>query len=220
MKISVNAAILSDSGGTCVCPTADLCVADPVYLACATEVKRDLVTTTAAIAALASFLMGLFANLPVGMAPGLGLNAYVGAIAYMHPRYAILTNHYSSRTQSSDSTDQAISLIGKLSLLYSWKDGFSSSFPSSVSVNGSQELCHNHLFSLLVLVSVFSLRKLFCHHTFGAPADERRCSFIGLGPSGLGVVGGNTATFVGLGGCLETSELFRMANKYRILIYL
>ena len=28
--------------------------------------------------ALASFLMGLLANLPVGMAPGMGLNAYVG----------------------------------------------------------------------------------------------------------------------------------------------
>lgn len=47
------------------------------YLACVAEVHRDLITTTAAIAALSSFLMGLLANLPVGMAPGLGLNAYV-----------------------------------------------------------------------------------------------------------------------------------------------
>ncbi|KAF7795904.1 hypothetical protein EIP86_007071 [Pleurotus ostreatoroseus] len=74
--ISVNASILSDTGGTCVCTTDDLCVNDADYLLCVQEVKRDLITTTAAISALASFLMGLLANLPVGMAPGLGLNAY------------------------------------------------------------------------------------------------------------------------------------------------
>lgn len=78
-QISVNASIISNSGGTCVCPTSDLCVNDPTYLQCVAEVNRDLITTTAAVAALASFLMGLLANLPVGMAPGLGLNAYVGA---------------------------------------------------------------------------------------------------------------------------------------------
>lgn len=75
----MNAAILSDSGGTCVCPTKDLCVTDDVYLRCVAEVRQDLITSTAATAALASFLMGLLANLPVALAPGLGLNAYVGA---------------------------------------------------------------------------------------------------------------------------------------------
>ena len=78
-KISVNASIISDTGGTCVCPptSTDLCQSDDAYTACVAEVQRDLITTTAAISALASFLMGLIANLPVGMAPGLGLNAYV-----------------------------------------------------------------------------------------------------------------------------------------------
>ncbi|KAG5641446.1 hypothetical protein DXG03_005220 [Asterophora parasitica] len=65
-----------DSGGPCVCPTNDLCIKDDVYAACVAEVRLDFITTTAAIAALASFLMGLLANLPVGLAPGLGLNAY------------------------------------------------------------------------------------------------------------------------------------------------
>lgn len=60
-----------------MCPTGDGCTSDATYLACADEVQRDLITTTAAIAALSSFLMGLLANLPVGLAPGLGLNAYV-----------------------------------------------------------------------------------------------------------------------------------------------
>ncbi len=41
------------------------------------EVRKDLIAATAAISAISSFLMGLLANLPVGMAPGLGLNAYV-----------------------------------------------------------------------------------------------------------------------------------------------
>ncbi|KAJ6495581.1 permease family-domain-containing protein [Mycena vitilis] len=76
--ISVNASILSDSGGTCVCPTDDFCPtgSNAVYDACVNEVRNDLITSTAAVSALASFLMGLLANLPVGMAPGLGLNAY------------------------------------------------------------------------------------------------------------------------------------------------
>jgi xanthine/uracil/vitamin C permease (AzgA family) len=43
------------------------------------EVRQDLITTTAAVSALASCLMGLLANLPIGLAPGLGLNAYVCA---------------------------------------------------------------------------------------------------------------------------------------------
>ncbi|KAJ7502793.1 xanthine/uracil permease [Mycena galericulata] len=76
--ISVNASIISDSGGTCECPTPNFCPtgSNPVYDACVNDVRNDLITSTAAISALASFLMGLLANLPVGMAPGLGLNAY------------------------------------------------------------------------------------------------------------------------------------------------
>lgn len=60
-----------------MCPTDDLCVTDDTYLSCVADVRRDLIISTAAVSALASFLMGLLANLPVGMAPGLGLNAYV-----------------------------------------------------------------------------------------------------------------------------------------------
>ncbi|KAF8622034.1 hypothetical protein AX15_007320 [Amanita polypyramis BW_CC] len=74
--ISVNASILSHTGGTCICTTSDKCINDPIYLSCVNEVRRDLVTTTSAISALSSFLMGLLANLPVGLAPGLCLNAY------------------------------------------------------------------------------------------------------------------------------------------------
>ncbi|KAK9473751.1 MFS transporter AGZA family xanthine/uracil permease, partial [Dipodascopsis tothii] len=77
--ISVNASIASDSGGTCVCVgTTDdpTCDADIDYMNCVEAVKQDLVTGTAAIAALTTFCMGLFANIPIGLAPGMGLNSY------------------------------------------------------------------------------------------------------------------------------------------------
>ncbi|KAF2762908.1 purine transporter [Pseudovirgaria hyperparasitica] len=78
--ISVNAAIISGTGGTCECAHTSqdpLCKEDTEYQLCALDVQRDLVTATAAISALASFLMGLLANLPVAVAPAMGLNAYL-----------------------------------------------------------------------------------------------------------------------------------------------
>lgn len=84
--ISVNASITAASGGTCKCaPSPE--IDDPFcfntstpqgmdYQSCQQEINRDLVTGTAAISALASFSMGLFANMPIALAPGMGLNAY------------------------------------------------------------------------------------------------------------------------------------------------
>ncbi|KAG6003948.1 hypothetical protein E4U21_001575 [Claviceps maximensis] len=77
--IAVNASIVSDSGGTCVCPhTAEdpTCDNDESYLLCVQDIKQDIVTATAAISALACVSMGILANLPVALAPGMGLNAY------------------------------------------------------------------------------------------------------------------------------------------------
>jgi AGZA family xanthine/uracil permease-like MFS transporter len=77
--ISVNSTITSATGGTCVCPEesmSDNCATNAEYALCTQEVNRDLVTATAAIAALSTFCMGLFANLPIALAPGMGLNAY------------------------------------------------------------------------------------------------------------------------------------------------
>ena len=64
--IAVNASIVSDTGGTCVCnggPDDPICNTNEEYLLCAAEIKRDMVTATAAISALTSFAMGLLANL-------------------------------------------------------------------------------------------------------------------------------------------------------------
>ncbi|KAF9438031.1 hypothetical protein BGZ76_010080 [Entomortierella beljakovae] len=79
--ISVNSLIVTDSGGTCVCNnggnvTDPTCDTDPDYALCLAELKLDMITATAAIACISTLLMGLFANLPIGLAPGMGLNAY------------------------------------------------------------------------------------------------------------------------------------------------
>ncbi|ORZ27911.1 nucleoside transporter [Lobosporangium transversale] len=79
--ISVNSLIVTDSGGTCVCnnggnATDVGCFTDPGYADCLATLKLDMVTATAAIACFSTLLMGLFANLPIGLAPGMGLNAY------------------------------------------------------------------------------------------------------------------------------------------------
>jgi hypothetical protein len=124
LQISVNASILSASGGTCVCTGENLCVADTDYLLCVNDVRNDLITSTAAISALSSFLMGAVANLPIGMAPGLGLNGYVrdSVSVWDTPSSELTTLHpYSLPTQLSASTAPAQSHTVKLYLPYSWR---------------------------------------------------------------------------------------------------
>jgi AGZA family xanthine/uracil permease-like MFS transporter len=78
--LKVNASILADSGGTCVCIDTTgkdpSCMSKLDYNLCLGVIRRDFITGTAAIAALTSFCMGLFANMPIALAPGMGLNAY------------------------------------------------------------------------------------------------------------------------------------------------
>ena len=69
---------MSDSGGPCVCndPVDPSCTTNEEYNLCKADLKRDYVIATAAISLISTFLMGLFGNLPLGLAPGLGVNAY------------------------------------------------------------------------------------------------------------------------------------------------
>ncbi|KAI9150683.1 Efflux pump notK' [Paramyrothecium foliicola] len=79
--LAVNSTIVADSGGTCICestnPEDPICAIDPAYLLCKNDVKRDLVTATAAITALTTFALGALSNMPVGISCGMGLNAYL-----------------------------------------------------------------------------------------------------------------------------------------------
>lgn len=77
--ISTNALILSDSGGTCECDREKYeatCEKSSEYAKCLQELKLDLITATCAVACMGCILMGLLANLPLALAPGMGLNAY------------------------------------------------------------------------------------------------------------------------------------------------
>ncbi|CAJ2641684.1 unnamed protein product [Trifolium pratense] len=102
--LAVNASILTDSGGTCsvsdcvpLCSDSSVsinncsgpslhviqpdvsCKFDPVnpgYAACLDKTRKDLIVATVASSLIGCFIMGAFANLPLGLAPGMGSNAY------------------------------------------------------------------------------------------------------------------------------------------------
>ncbi|KAF2276066.1 uncharacterized protein EI97DRAFT_467315 [Westerdykella ornata] len=76
--IAVNATILSDTGGNCVCDSVSKarCELTADYAICKQDLKRSFITATAAVAGFSSFLFGLLTNMPVCLAPGMGLNAY------------------------------------------------------------------------------------------------------------------------------------------------
>lgn len=73
--LAVNAAILSNTGGTCPQPV-DPNNLTPTELECRRDFKFDIIYATAISAGVSSLIMGVFANLPFGLAPGMGLNAF------------------------------------------------------------------------------------------------------------------------------------------------
>ncbi|CAH1433456.1 unnamed protein product [Lactuca virosa] len=94
----VNASIITDSGGTCsvknctsaipICLDPPNCTlmlppdscklppVDPGYTDCLLRTRKDLIVATTAASLIACLSMGLFANLPFALAPGMGTNAY------------------------------------------------------------------------------------------------------------------------------------------------
>jgi AGZA family xanthine/uracil permease-like MFS transporter len=72
--LAVNPRILADSGGPCV-PDGDG-IFGPAYEACIEAIRREYVTSTAIASMVGCILMGVMANLPIALAPGMGLNAY------------------------------------------------------------------------------------------------------------------------------------------------
>lgn len=72
--LAINPRILADSGGPCVAPDGNIFA--PEYEDCLDEIKRQYVTSTAVASFIGCLLMGLTANLPIALAPGMGMNAY------------------------------------------------------------------------------------------------------------------------------------------------
>ncbi|CAN6585496.1 unnamed protein product [Malus baccata var. baccata] len=86
--ISVNATILADSGGMCSiadCSTTAnqtvtpdcMILPNEGYQNCLAKTKSDLIVGTILSAMIGSIAMGVLANLPLGLAPGMGPNAYL-----------------------------------------------------------------------------------------------------------------------------------------------
>ena len=72
--LAINPRILADSGGSCVAPDGNIFA--PEYEACLEELRRQYVTATAIGSFIGCLLMGVLANLPIALAPGMGMNAY------------------------------------------------------------------------------------------------------------------------------------------------
>ncbi|KAG5600204.1 hypothetical protein H5410_031574 [Solanum commersonii] len=137
--LAVNASILSDSGGTCsvsdcipLCsdPTVSTtnctknpnlhlmnpdvsCKFEPVnpgYAACLEKTRKDLIVATVAASLIGCVIMGVLANLPLALAPGMGTNAYFA--------YTVVGFHGSGNV-SYESALAAVFIEGLLFLLIS-----------------------------------------------------------------------------------------------------
>lgn len=81
LALPVNSRLLSESGGPCQCSEAtrdDFACRfyDDEYNKCVEDFRRELITVTAVSSFVGCLLMGIGANLPFALAPGMGLNAY------------------------------------------------------------------------------------------------------------------------------------------------
>ncbi|KAG7351012.1 xanthine/uracil permease family protein [Nitzschia inconspicua] len=75
--LAVNPRILADSGGPCVPdPQEEGGIFGPNYEDCLERLKREYITATAIGSCVGCVIMGLLANLPIALAPGMGMNAY------------------------------------------------------------------------------------------------------------------------------------------------
>ncbi|KAK9803822.1 hypothetical protein WJX73_003626 [Symbiochloris irregularis] len=117
--LAVNPSILTLSGGPCTCSnsnTQDTCTEadDPGYQACLDELRQNLITATAASSIVACFIMGAFANMPVALAPGLGLNAFFSLN---------VVGYHGSGSVSYQTALAAVFIEGWIFILLSWEEG-------------------------------------------------------------------------------------------------
>ncbi|KAF7298171.1 hypothetical protein HMN09_01038900 [Mycena chlorophos] len=152
---------------------------------CVNEVQKDLITSTAAISALASFLMGLLANLPVGMAPGLGLNAYF--------TYSLVGQHGSGMLSYQEAL-AAVFLEGWIFLILSLlglRQWLVRLIPQSLVLAVGA--------GIGVFIAFIGLCTTLC--SVNVSTNWHQAS------SGLSVIGGDPVNFVGLGGCVPDKAL-------------
>jgi xanthine/uracil/vitamin C permease (AzgA family) len=101
--LAVNPRILADSGGPCVVPEGGT-IFSPEYEQCLVEIQQQYVTATALASMIGCFMMGFFANLPIALSTGMGLNAYftysvvgfrgTGSVSYQAAVTAVLIDGF------------------------------------------------------------------------------------------------------------------------------
>jgi AGZA family xanthine/uracil permease-like MFS transporter len=80
--LAVNAGIIAQTGGTCVdsdnprCPNGPGSLGDTDCQDCLQTLQRQLIAATAAACIISHFVMGVAANMPLAICPGMGINAY------------------------------------------------------------------------------------------------------------------------------------------------
>jgi hypothetical protein len=65
---------------------------DPACQACVADVRKSLITATAAVCVISHFLMGVVANMPLALCPGMGLNAYFACkwVSFLAPLHCVV----------------------------------------------------------------------------------------------------------------------------------
>lgn len=74
--LAINPSILSSSGGTCDPADYGGNAFGDEYNACKFEIKKQMIVATAITSMFACLLMGIWANLPIALSCGMGMNAY------------------------------------------------------------------------------------------------------------------------------------------------
>jgi hypothetical protein len=90
------------------------------------SVRRSLVTATAASSCIACALMGLGANMPVALAPGMGLNAYFSAIVGYRGSGTVSALLMRCILMPGNSSREGFHQPGLLPSLHGWGPGFRS----------------------------------------------------------------------------------------------
>ncbi|KAK9909947.1 hypothetical protein WJX75_009918 [Coccomyxa subellipsoidea] len=176
--LSVNANILSDTGGPCTsndCTGPDKSFAcrftDPGYQACVDATRKSLITATAASSLLGCVIMGVAANMPVALAPGMGLNAYF--------TYNVV-GYYGTKNVSYQEALAAIFIEGWIFVL--------------LSAVGVRQKVISYLPRTLALAMAAGIGLFLAHIGY-------------QGSQGIGLVVGDGATLVTLGGCSVPSQV-------------
>ncbi|EIE24456.1 hypothetical protein COCSUDRAFT_14437, partial [Coccomyxa subellipsoidea C-169] len=160
---------------------------NPGYKACTDEVRKNLVTATAASSLIACAIMGFAANMPLALAPGMGLNAYF--------TYNVV-GYYGTGNVTYQEALAAIFIEGWIFII--------------LSLTGVRQGLIRHDPSPLARLCSHACRML--------PETLARAMSAGIGlflafigyqaSEGIGVVGGNGATLVSLGGCNVDDRIY------------